>query len=142
MVSIMEKIRCYKELRTYSSAFDRYLYLRIGGVVGDSTFGFDRYLNQAFYRSKEWLDARREVIIRDNGCDMGLEGYPISGEIVVHHMNPITMDDIESRNSDIFNPEYLICLSSRTHKAVHFGDSDLLPRDPVIRVKGDTCLWG
>lgn len=137
----MQKIRCYKELRTYSSAFDRYEYLRIGGQIGDSTFGFDRYLNQAFYNSSEWLEARRIVILRDNGCDMGLDGYPISGGIIVHHMNPITIEDLDSRNEDIFNPEYLVCVSARTHRAIHFGDAELLPRDPVVRSVGDTCPW-
>ena len=137
----MEKIRCYKELIRYGSAVDRYEYLRIGGKIGDSTFGFDRYLNQAFYGSAEWLEARRIVILRDNGCDMGLDGYPIGGTIIVHHMNPITIEDIDSRNSDIFNPEYLICVSSRTHRAIHFGDYELLPRDPVVRTHGDTCPW-
>lgn len=137
----MEKIRCYKEMRTYLMPYDRYAYLRIGGAIGDSTFGFDRYLNQAFYSSKEWLDARRDVILRDNGCDMGIDGYPISGYIIVHHMNPITIEDIESRNEDIFNPEYLVCVSPRTHRAIHFGDAELLPKEPVARKAGDTCLW-
>ena len=135
----MKKIRCYRDLRHILSIQDRYEYLRIGGKIGSSTFGFDRYLNQAFYLSREWRDARRAVILRDNGCDMGVSGYEIG--IVVHHMNPITVDDITDRNPDIFNPEYLICVSDRTHKAIHYGDSSLLPKDPIKRKPGDTCPW-
>lgn len=135
------KIRCYKDLRQLRSIFDRYNYLKIGGEVGSSTFGFDRYLNQTFYKSREWRDARRSVILRDNGCDLGVDGYPIVKELVVHHMNPITMDDIEDRNPAILDPEFLICVSDRTHKAIHYGDVDLLPNDPVERRPGDTCPW-
>lgn len=136
------KIRCYKELRQYKSIFDRFNYLKLGGSVGVETFGFDRYLNQAFYnRSREWHDARRAVILRDEGCDLGVEGYPIAKGLIVHHMNPITMDDIENRDPKIFDPEFLICVSHRTHNAIHYGDAELLPHDPVERRPGDTCPW-
>lgn len=137
----MKKIRCFRDLRPLSSILERYEYLRIGGKIGESTFGFDRYLNQEFYTSKEWRDARRSVILRDNGCDMGMSGFEIERGIIVHHMNPITIDDVVDRNPDIFDPEYLICVSDRTHRAIHYGDISLLPRTPVARRAGDTCLW-
>ena len=137
----MERIRCFRELCSLSSIFDRYEYLRIGGKIGESTFGFDRYLNQEFYRSDEWRKARRLVILRDNGCDMGLDGYSLDCGIIVHHMNPIDVNDIVGRNPDIFDPEYLICVSDRTHRAIHYGDSSLLPKGFVERRSGDTCPW-
>lgn len=135
-------IRKYSELRKFADIFDRFEYLRLAGQVGVTTFGFDRHLNQAFYcHSREWQDARRAVIIRDDGCDLGVDGYQICGRIIIHHMNPITEDDILSRNPTIYDPEYLICVSERTHLAIHYGDASLLPRDPVERSPGDTCLW-
>lgn len=133
--------KTYSNLKQFESLKDRYEYLKLGGIVGDSTFGHNRYLNQEFYRSKEWLEVRDYVIIRDNGCDLGVEGYEIHSKILVHHMNPITLADIENRNPDILNPEYLISTSDRTHQAIHFGDKDLLPKDPIIRKPNDTVPW-
>lgn len=133
--------KTYSNLKQFESLKDRYEYLKIGGIVGDSTFGHNRYLNQEFYRSKEWLEVRDYVIIRDNGCDLGVEGFEIHSKILVHHMNPITLADIENRNPDILNPEYLISTSDRTHQAIHFGDKDLLPKDPIIRKPNDTVPW-
>lgn len=131
----------YRDLRSLATIQERYDYLRLGGSVGASTFGFDRYLNQAFYKSKEWQQARREVILRDKACDLGIDGYEIVKGLVVHHMNPITVDDILDRKEEIFNPEFLICVSDRTHKAIHYGDAGLLPKEPVQRRAGDTCPW-
>ena len=134
-------LRTYKDLRRLDTILDRFEYLKLGGQVGESTFGFDRYLNQAFYKSREWQLARRAVILRDGGCDLGIEGYEIGRGLVVHHMNPITIDDILARKDEIFDPEFLICVSDRTHKAIHYGDAGLLPKDPVERKPGDTCPW-
>lgn len=120
---------------------ERYLYLQLHGKVAEETFGYDRYLNQQLYRSQKWRKTRREIIIRDNGCDLGVDGYELDNFIVVHHMNPITLEDIEEERDIIFDPEYLICCSSRTHKAIHYGDESLLPKDLVVRKPGDTCLW-
>lgn len=134
-------IRTYSELATISSFDERYKYLALKGDVGRSTFGFDRYLNQDFYRSREWRSARRAVIIRDNGCDMGLDGWEIHEGLYVHHMNPMTADDILAGNDDILNPEYLITVTHETHNAIHYGDENLLPRPPIERMPGDTQLW-
>ena len=131
----------YRDLRSLATIQERYDYLRLGGSVGASTFGFDRYLNQAFYKSKEWQQARREVILRDKACDLGIDGYEIVKGLVVHHMNPITVDDVLDRKEEIFDPEFLICVSDRTHKAIHYGDAGLLPKEPVQRRAGDTCPW-
>lgn len=137
----MLTIKTYSELLKLPSFSERFDYLRTGSIVGDPTFGMERYLNQTFYRSKEWMAVRRDVIIRDNGCDLGLEGYAISGSIIVHHMNPITIEDIETRNPKILNPEFLICVSDMTHKAIHYGDGNFLPRTFVERKPNDTCPW-
>lgn len=134
-------IRRYRDLRSLTDIRDRFDYLKLGGQVGSSTFGFDRYLNQTFYKSREWQQARQVVILRDGGCDLGIEGYEIGQGLVVHHMNPITIDDVLARKDEIFDPEFLICVSDRTHKAIHYGDAGLLPRDPVERKPGDTCPW-
>lgn len=134
-------LRTYRELRRFSTILDRFDYLKLGGQVGSSTFGFDRYLNQTFYKSREWQQARNKVIMRDGGCDLGVDGYEIRHGLIVHHMNPITLDDILSRKDEIFDPEFLICVSDRTHRAIHYGDAELLPRDPVERKPGDTCPW-
>ena len=131
----------YRDLRSLATIQERYDYLRLGGSVGASTFGFDRYLNQAFYKSKEWQQARREVILRDKACDLGIDGYEIVKGLVVHQMNPITVDDVLDRKEEIFDPEFLICVSDRTHKAIHYGDAGLLPKEPVQRRAGDTCPW-
>lgn len=135
------KIRCYSELSRLETFKERYDYLRIGGQVGESTFGFDRYLNQKFYKSFEWKAARREVILRDNGCDLGIEDRSITGRIIIHHMNPITIDDVVNGNPDIFNPEFLICVSQNTHEAIHYSNDSLLFQLPKERKKWDTVPW-
>ena len=134
-------IRTYSELITLPTFEDRYSYLQLNGAVGKDTFGFDRYINQQFYRSKEWQRIRDEVIIRDNACDLGMEGYEIHGRIYVHHMNPIMVQDIQSNSDYLMNPEFLICTTHRTHNAIHYGDENLLARAPIERTKNDTCLW-
>lgn len=134
-------IRTYSELSKLATFKDRYQYLRLDGVVGAETFGFDRYLNQVFYRSRQWNAIRDFVIIRDNGCDLGIEGYEIHGRIIIHHMNPITIKDIENESDFLLNPEFLICTTHNTHNAIHYGDENLLIRMPVERTKNDTCPW-
>lgn len=134
-------IRCYSDLRQIDSFKERYLYLKLNGRVGEETFGYDRWVNQTLYKSQKWKRIRNEIIIRDNGCDLGMDGYELDSFIMVHHMNPITLEDIEEERDIIFDPENLICCSSRTHKAIHFGDESLLPKEPIIRTPGDTCLW-
>ena len=134
-------LRTFSKLKNIRSFEERYEYLRFTGTVGESTFGFDRYLNQMLYRSGLWLSTRDQIIIRDDGCDLGVPGYDIPEHIIVHHMNPISVDDIEMRKDTIFNPEFLICVSHRTHLAIHYGDKSLLPQIPVKRRTGDTCPW-
>ena len=134
-------IRTYSNLKRIRSFEDRYRYLRLGGIVGKKTFGADRYLNQILYTSDIWLAVRDKVIVRDLGCDLGVEGYDIYGRIYVHHMNPITIEDIELERDEIFDPEFLICSSFNTHSAIHYGDESLLPQLPIIRKKYDTCPW-
>lgn len=138
---IIVTIRTYSNLKRIRSFEDRYRYLRLGGIVGKKTFGADRYLNQILYTSDIWLAVRDKVIIRDLGCDLGVEGYDIYGRIYVHHMNPITIEDIELERDEIFDPEFLICSSFNTHSAIHYGDESLLPQLPIIRKKYDTCPW-
>lgn len=138
---IQMNIKTYSELITLPTFEERFEYLKIGGKVGVDTFGFDRYLNQIFYRSDEWKSIRDEVIIRDNGCDLGIEGREIYSRIIVHHMNPITKDDILNRSDFLLNPEFLICTIKLTHDAIHYGDSSILLTEPVIRTKNDTCPW-
>lgn len=137
----MKTIRTYSELARLQTFEDRYEYLRLGGKVGAETFGYDRYLNQMLYRDPEWLEARDKVIIRDNGCDLGIPDRKIAGRILVHHMNPITKDQILSRDPAIFNPEYLISTMKSTHDAIHYSDEKLLMKDPVERTPNDTCPW-
>lgn len=134
-------IRSYSEMLQYPSFMERFRYLMLNGQVGDMTFGGRRYLNQAFYSSPEWKRTRRRVIIRDNGCDLGVEGYEIHGPIYVHHLNPITMDDIEDRSPKLFDMDNLICVSYLTHEAITYGSEDILPKDPVVRRPNDTCPW-
>ena len=134
-------IRTYSELITIPTFEERYKYLRIGGKVGEDTFGFDRYLNQIFYRSKEWKDVRNKVIVRDCGCDLGIKGREIYDRILIHHMNPISKIDILERSKFLLDPEYLICVCKRTHDAIHYGDDSILFSGPVIRTKNDTCPW-
>jgi len=120
---------------------ERFNYLKLSGVVGEQTFGYDRYLNQRFYRSTEWKRIRDQVISRDNGCDLGVEGHMIFGRLLIHHMNPVTMDDILSRSRFLLDPEYLICVNEFTHNALHFSDESLLPSAPIDRKPNDTCPW-
>lgn len=134
-------VKTYSELIRLEKYMDRYQYLMLSGRVGQETFGYERFLNQSLYKSYEWRSVRDEVIVRDHGCDLGMEGYEIYGSIIVHHMNPITMDDIQNRNEDIFNPEYLVSTSFSTHNAIHYGDEKLLITEPIIRTKNDTCPW-
>ncbi len=133
--------RSYSELIRLPTFEERYLYLRLGNVVGATTFGFERIFNQRFYNSKQWKSFRDQVILRDNGCDLGVEGYELRGRILIHHMNPITMEDIERQSEQLLNPEFLICVSHATHQAIHYGDADQLPKAPTERRKNDTCPW-
>ena len=134
-------IRCYTDLIQLPTFKERYDYLRIGGLVGQDTFGFDRYLNQKFYHSPEWKKIRRDVIIRDEGRDLAMEGYELQDNIFVHHMNPINPKDLVDVPEEILNPEYLICVSKRTHDAIHFGDESLLPKLLTERTPNDMCPW-
>ena len=137
----MKIIRTYSELITLPTFEERYEYLKLNGVVGEETFGFDRYINQLFYTSQEWRSIRNHVILRDNGCDLGIPGREINGRILIHHMNPITKEDILNRSEFLMNPEYLISTIDTTHNAIHYGDSNLLMKDPIERSKNDTCPW-
>ena len=137
----MRTIRRYSELSKFYTLAERYEYLKLAGAVGEQTFGFDRYLNQRFYKSLEWKAIRRDVIVRDNGCDLGIKGYEIHDRIIVHHMNPVSMTSLIHKDDDILNPEFLICVSHNTHQAIHYGDSFLLPQPPIVRKPGDTRLW-
>lgn len=135
-------IKTYSELSELKTFEERFEYLRLDGEVGRDTFGFDRIFNQRFYRSVEWKRIRNEVIIRDNGCDLGIEGHEIYGQrILIHHMNPISLEDLERRSDILLNPEYLITTVHSTHNAIHYGDIDLIPRMPIERTKNDTCPW-
>lgn len=145
-------IKTYSELRTLQTFEERFEYLKLNGAVGIETFGFDRAFNQKFYKSKEWLRIRDQIIIRDNGCDLGIEGHEI-GEwqdergiwhrepFLIHHMNPISLDDIQNTTEYLLNPEFLILTIHQTHNAIHYGDANLLPTGPIERTKNDTCPW-
>lgn len=136
------KIRTYSELITLPTFEERFRYLKLDGVVGRETFGFDRYLNQVFYRTdEEWLEVRDFVIVRDCGCDLGIEGRDIHNRIYVHHMNPITVEDILSRSEYLLNPDFLITTMHQTHNGIHFGDESFLFAAPAERRKNDTCPW-
>ena len=134
-------IRTYSELILLPTFEERFKYLQLNGRVGDDTFGFDRYINQNFYRSTEWKRIRDLIIMRDNGCDLALEGYEIYGRILIHHMNPITVKDVELSTEYLMNPEYLICVTHNTHNAIHYGDEKFINKSPVVRTKNDTCPW-
>lgn len=134
-------IRTYSELIKFDTFIDRYQYLRLDGKVGEETFGFDRWLNQLFYKDPEWFSIRNEVIIRDNGCDLGIADREVHSRILVHHMNPISREDILARSEFLLNPEYLICTSKTTHDAIHYGDENLLMGEPIERTRNDTCPW-
>lgn len=134
--------RTYKELSRLKTFEERYRYLQLKGSVGRETFGFDRYLNQVFYqRNPKWKAARDAVIIRDNGCDLGIEGREIYGKIIVHHMNVVTLEDLERDSDILYDPEYLISTMHTTHNAIHYGDEHLLMLDPIERKPNDTCPW-
>lgn len=134
-------IKTYSELIKLPTFEERFRYLRLGGFVGQETFGFDRYLNQVFYRSQKWKSIRDYVIIRDHGCDLGVEGYEIHGRVIIHHMNPITLQDIERESEFLLDPEYLISTVHNTHNAIHYGDESLLITAPIERRANDTCPW-
>lgn len=135
-------IRTYAELSKLKTFKERFEYLQLSdGCVGGDTFGYDRYLNQQFYKTSEWRRLRDQLILRDEGCDLGVDGYRIYGRIIIHHMNPITKDDILQQTDYLMNPEFLICTTHNTHNAIHYGDEDLLILDPIERTKNDTCLW-
>lgn len=140
-VTTKMSIRTYSELITLPTFEERFKYLQLNGQVGKDTFGFDRYINQNFYRSLEWKRVRDKVMLRDNGCDLGVEGYEIHGRILIHHMNPITIKDIESMSEYLLNPEYLISTVHNTHNAIHYGDESLLITALIERRKNDTCPW-
>ena len=134
-------IRTYSELITLPTFKERYKYLRLNGRVGEETFGFDRWLNQKFYKDPEWLRVRDEVIIRDNGCDLAMPDHEIHSRIIIHHMNPIRKEDILQRSQYLLDPEFLICTIKNTHDAIHYGDERLLITGPVERKQNDTCPW-
>ena len=138
----MTMIRTYSELIQLSTFEERFNYLKLHGDVGRETFGFDRYLNQRFYKSKEWNQVRDRVIVRDFGCDLACEDIPISGQIIVHHMNPFTVEELERNPSILLDPEFLICVSLDTHNAIHYGDSSILKKNVIVERKpNDTKLW-
>lgn len=139
MTRMMSK--SYSELMALPTYLERYLYLRIGGKVGQATFGYDRYLNQILYTSDEWRSFRNDIIIRDKGCDLACAGYELHSRIIVHHINPITVEDVLNRDPKVFDPENVICVSHNTHQAIHYGDETMLPQLPVERTRNDTCPW-
>ena len=134
-------IRTYSELIKLHTFEERYRYLKLDGTVGQETFGFDRFMNQQFYKSEEWKSIRDFVIVRDGGCDLGIEGYDIFGKIYIHHLNPISKKDILTRSDFLLNPEYLISTTLYTHNAIHYGDENMIPQAPIERSKNDTCPW-
>lgn len=136
------RIRSYTELSYLKTFEERFNYLRMNGRVGEDTFGFDRILNQFFYTSKEWKSVRSKVIVRDGGCDLGIPGHEIHGQrIIIHHLNPIRLEDLEKRSPFLLDPEYLITTIHSTHNAIHYGDENLLITAPIVRSKNDTCPW-
>ena len=135
-------MRTYTELSKLKTFRERFNYLKLDGRIGEDTFGFDRYLNQYFYQPPEWRKIRDIVIVRDNGNDLGIDGFGLGKRnIIIHHMNPIRANDIRQHNEDILNPEFLICVSRLTHQAIHYGNEELLPAEPVERTQNDTCPW-
>lgn len=134
-------IRSYSDLRRLTTLEERFDYLALRGTVGEPTFGSDRWINQTFYRSKQWRDLRHHIIVRDNGCDLGVDGYEVHSRLIIHHMNPMTAQHIAEGDESILNPEYLISVAHQTHNAIHYGDASLLPKQLVVRQPGDTKLW-
>ena len=137
----MMSIRTYSELITIPTFEERFEYLQLKGSVGKDTFGYDRYLNQVLYRSPEWKRLRNQIIIRDAGCDLACDGYDVYGKVLIHHLNPITVEDVLARSRKVFDPDNLVCVSHNTHNAIHYGNVDLLVTGPIIRTKNDTCPW-
>lgn len=137
----MNDILTYSELIAIPDFNSRYEYLKLSANVGKDTFGFDRYLNQNFYTSPRWRSVRNEIILRDNGCDLAHEDYPISGKIYIHHLNPITKEDILKDSELLTNPEFLVCVSFATHNAIHYGNEALVSKSPIERRPNDTCPW-
>ena len=138
----LRNIRTYSELIQLKTFEERFEYLKIGGTIGIETFGHDRYLNQKFYTSYEWRQFRKQIILRDNGCDLGIDGLDIYGPIFIHHINPINIEDLlENKIEFLLNPEYAICCSDLTHKAIHYSNADILPKGPIEMTKYDTCPW-
>lgn len=137
----MKMNKSYIELSKLKTFDERFEYLRLNGIVGGDTFGHDRYLNQVLYTSAKWRSLRDKIIIRDNGCDLGIDGYFIYGNILIHHLNPITPEDLYLNNPKVFDPNNLICVSHNTHNAIHYGDSTLVNQQPIERSKNDTCPW-
>lgn len=135
------KLRTYSELIRLPDYYERFEYLKLFGLVGEQIFGWHRYVNQMFYQSKRWRSTRDKVIIRDAGCDLAHPDYEIHDRIYIHHMNPVTLEDLEEERDCAFDSEFLICVTDRTHRAIHYGDGSLLPRLPVERRPGDTCPW-
>lgn len=133
--------RSYRELLQLHTFEDRFEYLNLVGMVGDETFGHDRIFNQQFYHSSEWRRTRSGIILRDNACDLGMNGYEINSRIIIHHINPITIEDIEYGSDKLFDPDNLICVTKQTHDAIHYGSKQTLPKIPIERVPGDTCPW-
>jgi hypothetical protein len=134
-------IRTYRELQNIKTFSGRYEYLRLSGIVGEKTFGYDRVLNQLLYTSPRWRKTRSNIIIRDNGCDLGIDGYEIIDKILIHHLNPVSIEDIELDRDEVYDPEFLISTSLNTHNAIHYGDERLLPQLPIERRRNDTCPW-
>lgn len=137
----MKIIKTYSELITLPTFKERFEYLKLNGIVGKETFGYDRYLNQILYTSKDWRSFRDPIIDRDDGCDLGCEGFEVHGRIIIHHINPITVEDVLNRHPKVFDPENVICVSHNTHQAIHYGDESLLPLLPKERSLNDTCPW-
>jgi hypothetical protein len=135
------KTRTYSELSKLETFEERFRYLQLKGLLGFVTFGFDRWINQRFYKSREWKQVRDEVIVRDNGCDLGVPGYEIYSGLIVHHMNPLSLEELKHSSDGIIDPDFLICTSLQTHNAIHYSDEAILPRGPIIRKSGDTTLW-
>lgn len=138
---IKQSLKTYDELISFPTFEERFRYLVLGGAVGAMTFGGHRLLNQDFYKSEEWMRVRREVIVRDNACDLAFDGRPIVGQVIVHHINPISIEDLEEDREIVLNPEFLICVSHRTHNALHYGDDRGIQRDYTPRCRNDTCPW-
>lgn len=134
-------LRTYSEMASFPTFEERFRYLQLNGQVGKDTFGYDRYLNQIFYRSSDWKRVRNEVIIRDNGCDLAFPDKVIFGKVIIHHLNPLSKADIEGKTGALLDPNNLVCVSHLTHEAIHYGDIDILPKDPVERTPNDTCPW-